>query len=296
MQVEVVEADVLCIGGGIAGLMGAIRASELGAKVVVAEKGNTLRSGAGATGNDHFMCYIPDLKSKELDQIVRSPYVMAHVRGRRDLLDLWLEKSFDIVKMWDSWGIPMKYEGHYEYSGHAIAGQPVVHIRYAGQNQKIILTRKALSNSTKIMNRVMGVELLCEDGSIVGALGINTREDKLVIFQAKSIILGTGTNNRLYPGATPSWLFNLPFPPSCTGDAQAMVYRIGGELTGTDRIFRHRGPKYLARAGQATWIGVFRDPEGNAIGPWSTKIDRKYSPALSERAPQALDEYPRAGM
>ena len=35
---DVIEADVLCIGGGIAGLMAAIRASELGAKVVVAEK------------------------------------------------------------------------------------------------------------------------------------------------------------------------------------------------------------------------------------------------------------------
>ena len=73
MKEEIVEADVLCVGGGIAGLMGAIRASELGAKVVVAEKGNTLRSGNGATGNDHFMCYIPRLKSKELDQILRWP-------------------------------------------------------------------------------------------------------------------------------------------------------------------------------------------------------------------------------
>jgi succinate dehydrogenase/fumarate reductase flavoprotein subunit len=36
---ELVEADVLCIGGGIAGLMAAIKAGELGAKVVVAEKG-----------------------------------------------------------------------------------------------------------------------------------------------------------------------------------------------------------------------------------------------------------------
>ena len=42
---EIIEADVLCIGGGIAGLMAAIRASELGAKVVVVEKGNAIGSG-----------------------------------------------------------------------------------------------------------------------------------------------------------------------------------------------------------------------------------------------------------
>ncbi len=57
---EVVQADVLCIGGGPAGLMAAIRASELGAKVVVADKGNTLHSGSGSAGNDHFQCYIPE--------------------------------------------------------------------------------------------------------------------------------------------------------------------------------------------------------------------------------------------
>jgi len=37
-----VETDVLCIGGGIAGLMAAIRARELGARVVVSEKANSM--------------------------------------------------------------------------------------------------------------------------------------------------------------------------------------------------------------------------------------------------------------
>ena len=40
MQIESVKSDILCIGGGPAGLMAAIRASELGADVVLAEKGN----------------------------------------------------------------------------------------------------------------------------------------------------------------------------------------------------------------------------------------------------------------
>ena len=38
-----------------------------GAKVVVAEKANTLRSGAGATGNDHFICYIPEIHGPDID-------------------------------------------------------------------------------------------------------------------------------------------------------------------------------------------------------------------------------------
>ena len=56
---NILETDVLVVGGGIAGLMAAISAAEKGARVVVAEKANTKRSGSGATGNDHFCCYIP---------------------------------------------------------------------------------------------------------------------------------------------------------------------------------------------------------------------------------------------
>jgi succinate dehydrogenase/fumarate reductase flavoprotein subunit len=65
-----VEADVLCIGGGIAGMMAAIRAAELGAKTIIAEKANTMFSGAGATGNDHFLCYIPEVHGKDVEPIV----------------------------------------------------------------------------------------------------------------------------------------------------------------------------------------------------------------------------------
>ena len=46
MKMDVVKADVLCIGAGIAGLMAGIRASELGAKVIIIDKaGNPIRSG-----------------------------------------------------------------------------------------------------------------------------------------------------------------------------------------------------------------------------------------------------------
>ena len=57
---EIKECDVLVVGGGIGGLMAAIAAAEGGAKVILAEKSDTRRSGSGATGNDHFNCYIPE--------------------------------------------------------------------------------------------------------------------------------------------------------------------------------------------------------------------------------------------
>ena len=70
MKEEVVEADVLCVGGGIAGLMAAIRAGELGATVVVAEKGNARYSGCGRSGNDHFEAYIPEVHGSDIDEFI----------------------------------------------------------------------------------------------------------------------------------------------------------------------------------------------------------------------------------
>ena len=66
-----IETDVLIVGGGIGGLMAAISAAEQGADVLVAEKANTKRSGSGATGNDHFACYIPEYHGDDMGPIVK---------------------------------------------------------------------------------------------------------------------------------------------------------------------------------------------------------------------------------
>jgi succinate dehydrogenase/fumarate reductase flavoprotein subunit len=71
IEKEPMQADVLVAGGGIAGLMAAIRAAESGASVMIAEKANTKPSACGATGNDHFMCYIPEVHGNDMTPILR---------------------------------------------------------------------------------------------------------------------------------------------------------------------------------------------------------------------------------
>ncbi|NLM46048.1 MAG: FAD-dependent oxidoreductase [Firmicutes bacterium] len=61
-----IESDVLVIGGGIAGCWAAISAARSGASVVLAEKGATIRSGAGGPGCDHY-CDIPTNPLSKVD-------------------------------------------------------------------------------------------------------------------------------------------------------------------------------------------------------------------------------------
>jgi succinate dehydrogenase/fumarate reductase flavoprotein subunit len=299
MNKQVIETDVLCIGGGVAGLMAAIRASDLGARVVVAEKANTLRSGDAGMGNDHFPSYIPEVHGPDVEPFVQelanSPVFGRLMRSAR----FWrtrLEKSFELVKLWDSWGISMKYQGKYEFAGHTLPGREAhcSALKYYGQNQKQILTKKAREKGVKILNRIMVFDLL-RQGSVIGATGIHTRDDRMVEFRAKSVILGTGRCMRLFPGPTPQWMFNLSNCPGTTGDGRAMAYRAGAELVNMELLIKWAGPKYFSRCGKGSWVGVIRDSKGKPLGPFLTKPNRRYGDPISDIYSTLFADYARTG-
>ena len=283
---ERIETDVLCVGGGITGLMASIRAAEMGANVIIVEKGNTLRSGEGRAGNDHFWCYIPEAHGPDINEFINECLLTQlgeFVRGLGPkTMRAWLEKSFDIVKLWDEWGIPMKYQGKWEFAGHSFPGRMLTHLKYSGINQKPIILKQALKRGVRVMNRIMIFDLLGDANGVTGALGIDTREDRLFEFQAKSVILGTGAVTRLYPNSTPGLIGNDSRPITTCGDGRAMAYRLGAELTNLESVNRHIGVGYYLRSGQATWVGIYEYPDGKPIGKYLTKADRKYGDILPE--------------
>jgi succinate dehydrogenase/fumarate reductase flavoprotein subunit len=295
MKDRIVEGDVLCVGGGIAGLMAAIRAKELGAKVILAEKANTLRSGSGGTGCDHFRAYIPEFHGQDIEPVVEEVlHSQVGWTRSKEFVRTWMERSFEIVKLWDSWGIPMKYKGKWEFAGHAFPGRPFTTLKYSGQSQKPILTQEARKRGVEIINRVMVVDLLRDDG-VIGAIGIDTRLDKVITFLAKSVVLSTGGCVRLYPGPTPGWMFNRADSPHTTGDGRAMAYRAGAELVNMEIPMRWAGPKYFARCGKATWVGVLRDSQDKPVGPFVKKPDRRYGDAIADAYKSLFEDYTKSG-
>ncbi len=271
------DTDVLCIGGGIAGLMAAIRAAQLGAKTLVVDKANVKYSGAGATGNDHFQCYIPEAHGNDFDGII-DEFQNSQQATIRDVnfIRTWMGNSFDIVKLWDSWGIPMKYQGRWEFAGHGMPGDHLTHLHYAGKHQKAVLMKQAREAGAQILNRVMCFDLLRDENAVCGALGLDTRSGEIIVFRAKSVILGTGAAVRLFQGGTPGTMFNVRLSPTCVGDGRAMAYRAGVDLASMEIPLFRCGPSYFARAGKATWGGVLRDPQGRPCGPFVTRPDNTY--------------------
>jgi succinate dehydrogenase/fumarate reductase flavoprotein subunit len=291
-QNQLVKADVLCIGGGPAGLMAAIRAAEIGAKVVIAEKGNTIHSGSATGGCDHFMCYNPEYHGSDPAPI-REAARKAPTGGITDpeYLDLWINRSFEMVKLWQSWGIEMKYKGKWDFGGHSFPNIPRIHMHYTGGGQKKVLTDKALQKGVTILNRVTVFELLKDKERVIGALGYDTWNDKFIQFEAKTIHMGTGACSRLYPSMTPGWLFNIPIPATLTGDGRAMTLRAGGDLVGLESTARWAGPKYFSRSGKGTWIGVYREPSGKPVGPFISKPNPQTGDITADVYPALFAEY-----
>jgi len=285
MKTEYLKCDVLCVGGGIGGLMAAIRAAELGAKVIVAEKGNVIHSGKGGGGCDHYLCYIPEVHGPDMNAYIEEMMQTQQFLNFQNLgmkrIRTHLERTFDIVRLWDSWSIPTKKNGKYHFAGHAFPGGFRCLLKYQGQRQKPVLASEARKRKVKVANRVMVNDLIA-DGSVKGAIGVDTRTDRMIVFEAGAVILGTGGTTRLFPALTPGWFNNNATRLSLTGDGRLMAYRAGAELQDVEMRLLHAGPKYFARFGQATWVGVFRDPHDRPIGPFVTKPEGLYGDITPE--------------
>ena len=277
---KILDTDVLVVGGGIGGLMAAIAAGRKGARVTLLEKADTRRSGSGATGNDHFTSYYPKLHGKDIAPILKEllDSMLGLCQDTRLSVKM-LECSIGIADMWHEWGINMKPFGDdYVFMGHAFPGRPRIFLKYDGHNQKQVLTAEARKAGALILNHHPVLDLLRNDEGVTGALALDMSgpEPAYTVVRAQKIMLATGATSRLYaPAGTPGWMFNTAFCPACAGAAQAQAWRVGAKLVNMELPNRHAGPKYFARAGKSTWIGVYRYPDGRQLGPFVDKATRE---------------------
>lgn len=228
--------DVLVIGGGIAAVFAATRASKNGAKVMVVDKGSIGRSGQTpfASGMTIF--------DKELGHD-RSDWHRIVEENSKKLnnpayLDMYMDYSKDIYIELEKW-------------------------KATDTGFGAVFRNKLMEDKNiKVIERTMITTLLENDGIVAGAVGFKLDKKEAVIVKAKSVIMCTGAG-----GFKPNG-FQVC---SLTFDGDAMAYRIGAKISGKEFVDTHdtdpASPAYCWGQWQGMWsMGLSKQTDGPLEG------------------------------
>lgn len=303
-----VTADVLILGGGIAGCHAAINAAKRGAKVVVVDKGAVIRSGLGGAGVDHWhlACTNPCSKvgPEEMVELLKNlGDYFYHEFGNGITCYITCKESYDALLDCEKMGVKVR-DVDDEFAGAPFRDEKSkLMFAYDYENKycirvnggadiKVALYKELQRLGVKIYDRVMASSLLTEGGKqearIVGATGLHTRTGEFYIFKAKATVLSTGAPAGLWIFSTELAGAPLFQEPNLTGEGTAMAWQAGAELTTLERSSAMSAsggfsyPMYGTGNAHNTWYAcTIVDANGKEI-PWVDR-DGKVLKTVSER-------------
>lgn len=225
---DVLETDVLVIGGGMAGLFAAIRARDFVDRVMLVDKAKVTRSG----GSIHAHAYgapAPegDFENRLKEMVRRSAYM-----GDQAWFEIMLREIGARLNDMEQWGVRFERDEQGNLKSDAIKGQSKGFVILAHGKQVIeSIAREALRRKIAFLERVAVTDLLTSDGRhptaghVTGAVGLQTRTGKFVVIRSKAVVIATGLlSSKLH-------YFGMD---NITGDGYAMAFRAGAELTGLE--------------------------------------------------------------
>lgn len=257
MKEEHLQADLLVVGGGVAGLNAALTAAKAGVKVVVTDKACIEHSGHIAGGVDHFLAFLET--GPEWDN--RDAYLefTAHSNfGASDLSvvnKVYCDELPSAIQRFEEVGCSLaKPDGTYFRTQSY--GQPGPWwINFNGKKLKPLLASAVRKAGCQVLDRVVVTDLLVSNNAIAGAVGFHLREGTFFVIEAKAVIIATGGTNRLYQNPT-GLSFNTWMCPVDTGDGEAMALRAGATLANIEYLRMSVIPRGFSAAGLNALVGM----------------------------------------
>lgn len=212
------NTDVLIIGGGFGGLAAAIRIKELSpdASVLLVDKQTIGWAGKANKGAGVLWVLAPG------DDV--EAFVDFHVKNigiylnDQDLLSAMARESYGAARKLADWGVKVMKTSEGELDvmrlpfGWSLAA--------ADLDMMQPLQAKAAALGVKFVHKTQVVELLKQDGRIIGAAGFNLLDGRLAVFHAKATLLANGDCDF---GVLRMWA-------NATGDGIAAAYHAGAEM------------------------------------------------------------------
>jgi succinate dehydrogenase/fumarate reductase flavoprotein subunit len=243
-MIEVIETDVLVIGGGAGGTNAVLKASEQGAKVTMVVKGLIGKSGCSIFASTiPFGTPTPDwLNHDEVSTEERDHYRLEfmvryynHYLADQDYcrrLEAYMRSEFfpDLERLGVYWR--RDDEGHIQPTASRRTPNLVAHKQ--GASGPAILDkrrREIFRRDIPVYEECAATSLLIDDGRVVGATILDIRRGKLFAVAAKSTILATGHSDYLATRSTGT--------REQSADGIAMALRVGAELANLEIQWWH---------------------------------------------------------
>ncbi|MBF0449208.1 MAG: adenylyl-sulfate reductase subunit alpha [Candidatus Magnetomorum sp.] len=255
-QVEEREVDILIVGGGMAACGTAFEVKKWAGdkKILLCDKAAMERSGAVAQGLSAINTYIGDNTSDDYVRMVRND-LMGIVR--EDLIFDLGRHVDDSVHLFEEWGLPVwkKTDDNKNLDGKkgqkmgSLKGgaKPVRtgkwQIMINGESYKRIVAEaaKLALGEENILERVFIVELLLDanvENQIAGAVGFSTRENKVYIIKAKTMMVACGGAVNIYqPRSVGEGKGRAWYPVWNAGSTYTMCMKVGAELSMMENRF-----------------------------------------------------------
>jgi fumarate reductase flavoprotein subunit len=256
------EAEVLVIGGGGAGLTAALVAVEKGAtNVLILEKrlnvgGNSSRAmGICAAESPVQKQEFIEASKDTLFKIATKWHHWDRINPR--ILRAYIDKSGDTIRWLEKKGIEFSCGTRYRLNPTQI---PIWHVPNGNIAQVIrVLTKNCEDAGIQILTRTCGKKILShESGRVTGVLAM--KDDKDFQIKAKTIIITTGGfigNKELMKKYFPYWRDNIDYPGlRHTGDGLEMVAEVGGAIEDYATLIR-QGPRV---PGSRFLMSLVREP------------------------------------
>lgn len=205
------RADVLIIGGGLAGTWAAVAAAREGSRVILVDKGYCGTSGVTATAGPGHWWVPPEAREAAIDKRLGTAYGLADRQSMARALDTtW--RSLPSIS--DYYRFPRDEQGVTQYRG------------LRGPEYLRGMRRLAQDNGVTILDHCPALELLRDDqGAIAGARGWRRQAGGDWQVRAGAVVIASG-------GC--AFLSHLLGSHTNTGDGYLMAAEAGAELSGME--------------------------------------------------------------
>jgi fumarate reductase flavoprotein subunit len=232
---DISSHDVLLVGGGGAGLRGAIAVCEANPNLSVAVvskvypmRSHTVSAEGGAAG-----VILPD---DSLDEHAYDTVSGGDWLCDQDAVEVFVREAPEELLRLEHWGCPWSREPDGHIAVRPFGGMKKTRTWFAADKTGFHLLHTLFQTTLKYnaitrYDEFLVTRLLVDDGAVQGLVAIELATGKIQAITAKAVILCTGGCGRVFPFTTNA---NIK-----TGDGMALAYRAGAPLKDMEFIQYH---------------------------------------------------------